>query len=258
MTEVGIVVPTLGTRLNFLRDCLQSVRLAGDAYIVVVAPGQFCINKEVDQTLFDLVVTDPNHGLPAAIDLGFQSMPKHISLISWLGDDDLLTPGSLKVASEFLNFNPSSVLVYGSCEYINENGDLLWLNRSGQFASYLLRFGPQLLPQPGSLFRRSAYESIGGLNKSLKWAFDLDLMIRLQEIGKLSFLKVTLSKFRWHKDSLSVGLRRGSVKEASKVRRSALPRALRLPSLLWETLLQVLILKTGSLLNRRSSVTSVQ
>jgi len=58
--------------------------------------------------------------------------------------------------------------------------------------------------------------------------------LKLKKIGKLKFLNATLSRFRWHPDSLSVGGRAKSVEEASAVRVSHLPYFLKPISALWE------------------------
>ena len=113
-----------------------------------------------------------------------------------------------------------------------------------------MRFGPQLIPQPGALFRRDKYLEIGGLNPKLKWAFDLDLLIRLSQVGELRFTPMTLAKFRWHQGSLSVGGRAGSVVEASAVRVAALPRYLQGVSFFWEKPLQMLIRHGVSIVKR--------
>ena len=39
--QVGIVVPTLGTRSEKLQKCLESIRSAGDAHVSLVAPAEF-------------------------------------------------------------------------------------------------------------------------------------------------------------------------------------------------------------------------
>jgi GT2 family glycosyltransferase len=84
------------------------------------------------------------------------------------------------------------------------------------------------------LFRRSAFEQVGGLAKIYDWAFDFDLLLKLKKSGKLRFINMTLSSFRWHPQSLSVEYRAISVAEASKVRVSHLPALLRPFSFLWE------------------------
>jgi len=100
--------------------------------------------------------------------------------------------------------------------------------------------------------RIDAYEQIGGLNHQYKWAFDLDLLIRLTRVGKLQFTPRTLAKFRWHDGSLSVGGRRGSVAEASAIRIATLPFVVRAIAPLWEKTIRWAILRAGDRLNIRS------
>ena len=232
--RVGIVVPTLGKRADYLRQCLDSIKLAGEVHVCLVAPCDFDYKELMSLDLVHQFVIDPGTGLPEAINKGFSELPSDITYINWLGDDDLLSPGSIAKASSVLDAEPSTVLVYGSCDYVDPEGKVIWTNTSGQWASRILRFGPDLIPQPGCLFRRSAFIQIGGLNKDLNWAFDFDLLINLKKVGGLKFLETTLSSFRWHPESLSVEFRTKSVAEASKVRISHLPVLLKPISWLWE------------------------
>ena len=241
----------MGTRPELLKQCLQSIREAGPAFVAIVAPNKDVVVDGLDKALFDLFVPDPMLGLAVAVNAGILALPETASFINWLGDDDLLIPGSLAITLDVLTNNPKAVLAYGGCEYIDENGALLWKNKSGRYASPLLHFGPQLIPQPGALMRRDAYTAIGGLNTSYKWAFDLDLLIRLKKVGTLQFVDTTLAKFRWHEGSLSVGGRKGSVNEASSIRRASLPRVLRIVSPLWEVPMKQAILAAGNRLNRK-------
>ena len=219
--QIGIVVPTLGTRSDFLNQALSSIRAAGECHIVIVAPKPEDIKKNYSEKLFDSVIEDPKSGL-------------------------------LSVASRVLDNSPSSVCVYGQCSYIGPTGNLLWINKSGNYAKWLMRIGPQLIPQPGSLFTLSAFTEAGGLNPNYKWAFDLDLLLRLSRIGSLLFIPETLSSFRWHEGSLSVGGRHGSVDEASKIRRGYLPKSLRGLSPIWEFFVRRLILGAGVVLSKKS------
>lgn len=241
----------MGTRPDLLRKSLASIRLAGNALIHIVAPSAAQINAILDPNSYDALIDDPGKGLSAAIDAGLKSFPENIEYVNWIGDDDLLTENSLNHTAALLTSSPDTVLVYGGCEYIDVDGDQLWVNKSGSYARYLMKFGPQLIPQPGALLRRDAYIAIGGLNTSYNWAFDLDLLIRLKKVGKLQFANITLAKFRWHEGSLSVGGRKGSVEEASTIRRASLPRVLRIVSPLWEIPMKQVILAAGNRLNRK-------
>ena len=249
---IGIVVPTMGTRFEFLRQSLASIRSAGSATIHIVAPESAKLASMLDPSSYDALIVDPGTGLSAAIDAGLRSFPPNVEYINWLGDDDLLTEGSLDHALAILVGDPNIALVYGGCRYIDGDGKSLWLNKSGSYAKYLMRFGPQLIPQPGALMRRDSYEKIGGLDHQFKWAFDLDLLIRLSRVGKLQFTPRTLAKFRWHEGSLSVGGRSGSVSEASSIRLDALPGYVKFFAPLWETLIRRAILRVGERMTLRA------
>ena len=251
---IGIVVPTLGTRPDYLRQCLTSIRAAGGSLIHIVTPSSMDFATVIESDLFDAVIDDPGLGLAAAIDAGMHSFPDSVVYINWLGDDDELVAGSLHRAMSVLEDDSRIALVYGGCEYIDSFGKRLWVNKSGNYARYLMRFGPQLIPQPGALFRRDVYEQIGGLDYRYKWAFDLDLMIRLSRVGKLHFLPTILGRFRWHEGSLSVGGRQGSVSEASQIRITALPAVVRVFAPLWEKLIRWAIMRAGERLTAKSKI----
>ena len=253
MGLVGLVIPTMGTRPEFLRQSLASIRSTGNATIHIVAPESAKLASVLDPSSYDALIVDPGTGLSAAIDAGLRSFPSNVEYINWLGDDDLLTEGSLDHALTVLSGNPGIALVYGGCEYIDGEGKSLWLNKSGSYASYLMRCGPQLIPQPGALMRRDSYEKIGGLDYQYKWAFDLDLLIRLSRVERLQFTPRTLAKFRWHDGSLSVSGRNGSVAEASTIRAAALPRGIRPLAPLWEAPIRRMILRAGNRLTVRSN-----
>jgi hypothetical protein len=251
-TRTAVVVPTLGQRPEFLNQSLSSIRAAGEAFIVIVAPASLAAGALIAAGLADLKIDETGRSLPAAIEQGFAALPESVQYMSWLGDDDMLAPGSLAATSEFLDGHPRTSAVYGRCDYIDEKNRLVWSNRSGAWAAPLLRIGPDLIPQPGSLFRRSAYFKTTGLRTDLGWAFDLDIFLQLANVGRLSYLRLTLASFRWHAGSLSVRQRRESVREASQVRRGYLPRWLRPISGLWERPVQWATYRAGDLVIRKA------
>ena len=251
--RVGIVVPTLGERPEYLQQCLRSIRAAGEAHICLVGPKDFNSKQLVSQGLIDEVTPDPGGGLASAINAGIASLPETVEYVNWLGDDDLLKPGVIGVALEVLTSDSRSVAVYGACDYIDDLGVIIWTNKSGRWASRILGFGPDLVPQPGALIRRSAFESIGRLSNEFGWAFDFDMFIKLSKVGKLSYLPFTLASFRWHPDSLSVGQRRKSVSEASEVRKAHLPKTLRAVSELWEFPVRELTYRAGLRVSQRAT-----
>jgi hypothetical protein len=250
--DTAVVVPTLGQRPKYLFESLRSIRAAGESLICIVAPLSADLSEIESAGLIDYRVDDPKTGLPAAINLGFNSLSSNIKFITWLGDDDLLEPLSITKTSALLRADEMASAVFGQCHYIDPTGVRILTNASGKWAVPLISFGPDLIPQPGSLMRRSAFDAFGGLRTDLGWAFDVDLFINLKKQGKVRYLKEPLASFRWHPESLSVGQRYGSVREASQVRVEYLPKSLKKISVLWEPLLRWATLKAGAALNNRA------
>lgn len=231
---MGIVIPTLFERPNYLFEAIASIREAGDAHILLCSQD----NPELVADYIDLVdehqVEQSSDNLATKINGALSQLPEDCIYIGWLSDDDLLTRDSLRRAQSALDANPELGLVYGSCHYINAQGENIGSNPSGDWAKRLMRFGPFLIPQPASLFRRDAFDAIGGLDAGHKLAFDHDLFIRITKNSGAMFLNSTQAAFRWHSESLSVRRRWLSVFEASAIRIKNYPKVFLPPILIWE------------------------
>lgn len=253
--RVAIIVPTLGLRSEFLEECLRSIRLAGECHVLLIAPPAFRVNELLDNGLIDQFVEDSGTGLAAAINRAEEELPPCIEYMNWLGDDDLLTPSSLSVSLNKIEEEDAD-FVWGACEYIDSSGATLGTNRSGHWALHLMRVGPDLIPQPGAIFRRSLFRRVGGLDESYRLAFDFDLFMKFAKTARCTYVPHVLAKYRWHDATLSAGSRAISVREARHVRRSNLPKALRAVSVLWEYPISVMTHLAGVVVSRRARTAS--
>jgi GT2 family glycosyltransferase len=249
MPALGVVVPTIGERPQYLESTLKSIREAGESYIVLVGRKGFDGSTLQKTGLVDLYIDEDDTSVPNKINQGFRALPENIEYITWVGDDDLLAPGSLEFATIALDKPEKPVLVFGHCQYIDSAGIDVLVKRSGSWAVSLLRFGPQLIPQPSAFFRRDAFNRVGGLSDKFQFAFDLDLFLKLSKSGKSVFIDQILSSHRWHKTSLTYSRRWESVREASNVRVSNLAPIARLFSFLWEMPIQLITYTAGQLLS---------
>ena len=248
-----MVVPTLGGRPALLEQCLDSIASQDvDATIAVVAPVG---NDEVQRVAAHhraTVLPDPG-SLAAAINVGVDALGAQHDFVNWLGDDDLLEPGSLTATVSALEGDPSAVLAYGACRYIDEDGSELWISRAGAWAPRILKWGPDLIPQPGMLVRRSAWEQVGGLDESFRFAFDLDLLLKIQPLGPFVDVGRVVSSFRWHGDSLTVSDRSTSLRESETARRRALSPLARRMAWTWEGPVRVATRAAANELHRRAA-----
>lgn len=209
MTRVLFVVPTLGERPDWLRQTLASVR-AQDVPVDlrIVAPGSAPIAEVCREYGAEAVICD-EPGISRAINVGFEAgvdgrAPTH-HYAAWLGDDDLLAPGSLRATVDALDMNPEASAAYGQCRFITADGETMWLFRPGPRAGRVSRRGINRIPQPGSLFRYKALLAVNGLDETYRHAMDYDLFLRLQEMGPLQYVDRELAAFRVHDASTTVG-----------------------------------------------------
>lgn len=227
MVAVGIVVPTIYSRPEYLPLSLSSLRKNENVFILLACPANSGVTSRAifenlrHRDLFDAVIFDtPGDSLAAKINKAIGSLPQEIKYVGWLGDDDLLADGAADRAGLVLESNDDVIMTYGDCKYIDEGGRTLFVNRYGQFGARILGLGPQLIPQPGSVWRRDAFESIGQLSEDYQLAFDYDLFMKLRKLGEIRYIPDTQASFRWHLGSLSVRRRWASAVEASRVRRA--------------------------------------
>ena len=251
MKRIGVVVPTRFSRSDSLRQSLEAIQKAGDAYVILMGPNVEANSKDYEG-LFDELLDEPKTGkLSEKLSFALSSFPENIDVITWIGDDDLLAAGSLEALEKEFRNDEDLSLMFGACDYIDSNGKKIGVNKSGSWALGLSKIGPFLAPQPGSLFRRHSFEAIGGLDSSLKLAFDFDLFLGLSRHGKAKYISKTLASFRWHQDSLSVGQRKTSVREASIVRIKHASPWLRTLLIITNPLVEVATYLAGSFVNRR-------
>lgn len=221
-----IVVPTLGRRPDLLERSLSSIasqEIEG-LDLVVVAPDDTGI-APVAHRHGGRFVPDPGRGgLSGALNAGLAAAAPDTTYFSWLGDDDLLTPGSLRATVDALEGAKDAVLAFGWCDYIDIQDRVVFHSRAGRVAAAILGWGPNLIPQPGCLMRYDAVVAAGGLDESVRLAMDLDLFLRLRRQGRFITLPQTLACFRWHDDSATVGNENASMEESDQLRMKYMSR----------------------------------
>jgi GT2 family glycosyltransferase len=214
-----MVIPTLGERPDLLRRSISSIRNQRvDVDLVLVAPTGTTIEKLAGEVGARFVADPGTGGLAGALNAGLRAGATETSYFGWLGDDDLLEPDSLSAAVDCLDRHPEAVMVFGWCDYIDLQDRVVFRSRAGRIAAHIVAWGPNLVPQPGSLMRYDDVMAVGGLDESLRLALDLDLFLRLRRRGSLMALPQTLAAFRWHPGSMTVQAESASMNESDRVR----------------------------------------
>jgi hypothetical protein len=107
------------------------------------------------------------------------------------------------------------------------------------------------------LFRLADFRAVGGLDETLRFAMDLDLLLKLRRRGRLVAVDRPVSSFRWHASSLTVSDRTASLAESEQVKRRYLAPTLRLLAPVWELPVRVATRVAVRRLNNRANAAVV-
>ena len=204
--RVLCVVPTLGQRPKWLRATLESLlgQQGVNLELRCVAPSaSHTVGELASELGFDYLSFD-QPGLSAAINHGFRhDVQVRPAYCTWLGDDDLLSPGSLKAAVEALESRRSAPFAYGHLRCIDATGSTLGYVRPSTLAWRYVKYGKNFVPQPGSLLRYEGVATVGWLDESLKNAMDQDLFSKLALQGRPVYLDRELAAYRLHDGAIT-------------------------------------------------------
>lgn len=210
-TTVGPKVSVIVTAHNyaeFLEECLDSAldQTYDDFELVVVDDGS---TDETPEILRDYayehpetvkVVTLGGEGLPTACNQGIEAADGEY--VVRLDADDYFDENILSVEASFLDSNPDVDLVYPDYYTIDRNGEVLnhvRLPKVGEEVKLLDR-SPLAA---GAMYRRSAWEEIGGYNESLDYQEDYDFWIKFITEFRVHNVNLPLMYYRQHGSSMS-------------------------------------------------------
>jgi GT2 family glycosyltransferase len=194
--------------------------------VVVAPPGSGALRDLAAEHAVP-VVDDPGEGIAAAVEAGMATAAEQHRYLCWLTPDDELLPGALAVAAATLQGSPRAVVAYGDCRVVEADEDYLCTPHAAPPSPWrLLALAPDL-PRSAVLIRVSAWRAVGGLDPTLRYATDLDLLLRLRAHGEFVSTGRTLCVFHTPVRPASPAEIAAVMAEVASVRRRYLPSPLR-------------------------------
>ncbi len=169
------------------------------------------------------IITQVNAGLTASLNRAIDSTDAQI--IARMDGDDIAHPARLAMQLAHLEAHPEVVCLGSRVELIDDLGAQVDRHEHPltheEIGRDLLRGIGWSIVHPSAMFRREAFERAGRYDTRYRTGQDLDLFLRLAEIGRLANLPEKLLKYRQHpastnftKDQKATLLKRQMVAEA--------------------------------------------
>jgi glycosyltransferase involved in cell wall biosynthesis len=205
---VSVVVPSFN-QARFLGEALHSV-LEQDyepLEVLVVDGGSTDGSPELIDRYADRLAwwtSEPDRGQAHALNKGFARARGDV--LGWLSSDDALLPGAVGRVVDALERDPDALLVYGEAVFVDEEGREIFALEARPFdVEAMVRACANHVVQPGSLFRRRAWETAGPLNEDGQYLFDFEFALRVGRLGKVARIGDRLALYRVHAESKSGG-----------------------------------------------------
>jgi glycosyltransferase involved in cell wall biosynthesis len=161
-------------------------------------------------------ISEPDRGQADAVNKGF-AMAKG-EIFGWLNSDDLYLPGAISAAVKEL-LDSGCGLVHGGWRRIDVNGDVINDVAAVPFDLRQQLDYANLVAQPGALFTREAFEAVGGLDVSYRYAMDYELFLRMGARFEVRHVDRVLGAFRYHPESKTVAESEGFIDETYRAAR---------------------------------------
>ncbi len=143
--------------------------------------------------------SQPDGGQSNAIADGFARCTGDV--IAFLNSDDAYLPGALRAVVEAFDADAELGFVEGFTVIVDHESRILSCDqRIGPSGAWLGR-GHLRMHQPSTFFKRSVYESVGGIDRSLQCVLDTELWYRMLPACKCARIKRYTAVHRVHDDA---------------------------------------------------------
>ncbi|MEM1211371.1 MAG: glycosyltransferase family A protein [Planctomycetota bacterium] len=208
--RVSVLIPVYNAE-SHLDEALDSIRgqSLADFECITVNDGSTdgSLHKLQETAAHDprfRVIDQPNGGIVAALNAGLEQCSA--AYVARMDADDIALPERLAAQHHFLEASPQIVAVGGTARRIdsaNHRLDAIQNPTDPQRASAMALAGGYALLHPTMMIRRAALKQIGGYDPAYQNSEDLDLILRLLQVGGLANLAEEVLLYRQANGTMS-------------------------------------------------------
>jgi len=207
--QISVIMPVYNCQ-DYLALAVQSIlsQTVGDFEFLIIDDGSTDHSPKLLQDFARRdrrikLISRPNTGIVGALNDGLHAA--RAPLIARMDGDDISLPDRFEKQLAYMNEHPDCVLVGSRVLLIDSDGDPIreWIAEftHDEIDQAHLTHGWPVI-HPTVMMRADAVRAIGGYRDEYQWQEDLDLFLRLAEVGKLANLPDTLLKYRKHAGSV--------------------------------------------------------
>lgn len=203
--KVSIITPVFN-QAQFIGETIRSVLNQDypDIEYIVLDDGSTDETQEVIKPYLNKLkyIRHDNIGESRTVNKGYrQCNGDIIGVVN--SDDPLFTPDAVTRIMRCFQDQPDTLAVYPDWVSIDESGNVLDWMEVPQYSieSMLREFDVRL--GPGMFIKRTALESLGYRNESIKYTGDLDVSFRLALLGPITHIQGFLATHRVHGQAAS-------------------------------------------------------
>jgi len=210
LPSLSVIMPVFNAG-RYLRQSIDSILMQSyrDYELIVVNDGSTdespVILKEFEQCDDRVrLISRPNTGLVGALNDGLSLATGEY--VARMDADDVSVTHRFQKQLDYLKNNPHVVGVSGAMRYIDDEGlpiyDFAPPTESCRIANDLRNGRGEAFLHGAAMFRREVLLHVGGYRVECKHVEDVDLFLRLLEVGELSNLLEVLLFYRMHEQSV--------------------------------------------------------
>lgn len=225
---IASAAPTISVALTvynsdrYLSRCLDSIlnQTFADFEFLIIDDGS---TDQSLRILRDYATQDPRIRLTHQANLGIPKTRNALlqqatgDFVAVMDADDVALPDRFAQQVDFLRSYPDVVCVGSAVDWIDESDRYLGhcpMPEQNEEIQRLLVGGISMLHHPCTMVQRAAMLQVGGYDESMVASSDLDLWLRLGEIGQLANLPQTLLHYRLHSQSITHSKQRRQSQDA--------------------------------------------
>ncbi|NMV41886.1 glycosyltransferase [Ralstonia insidiosa] len=201
---VTIVTPTFN-QSKFVAETIESVlaQTYPNIEYIVLDDGSTDDTKQVLATYAERAIIESQQNLGQARTLNKGWGMARGKYLAYLSSDDLIYPHAIERLIGILEADSGVVCAFPNSDLIDVHSRVIKRNICKPFDFEDLVVRQECYIGPGAVFRRDAFEAVGGWCPKLKLAPDREFWIRLASRGRFEFCADTLAGYRMHPKSIS-------------------------------------------------------